>query len=79
MTADPPATLVIAICPSCGETVETKAQADETGVLHAQPASLAVIREHHSCDLWAISIALSAAAFRLSKVTVFKLKGDGES
>lgn len=76
MTADHPTTLVIAICPTCGETVETEAQADEMGLLHPKPASLATIRKHHSCDLWAISRALSAAAFRLSKVTVFKLKGD---
>lgn len=79
MTSDPPTTLVVAICPTCRLPVETKAQADPTGVLHAMPASLAVMREHYSCDLWALSIALSTAAFHLSKVTVYRVKGDEDA
>jgi hypothetical protein len=73
--APPPA---IAICPSCTHVVRAQCMRDPGGALHPCELDRAMQLQHKDCDLYKILEVLRRAAFNLSKVRVFTLKGGEE-
>lgn len=57
-------------CPSCGQEAACATLRTDLGLLLAQPASAATLRDHADCDLWGLSAALSRAAVMASQVAV---------
>lgn len=76
MTKAPPT--VTGICPSCQHRAEAPCLRDTTGVLHAGRLSSAMLVRHKHCDLNDLIAELNRAAYRLSRVQVFNVKGDDE-
>lgn len=75
MTSSPP---IVAICPTCGHKVEVACLTDSTGVLHPAELDTQTLVQHSNCDLWELLKVLSSAAYHLSKVQVFNVKGDSD-
>lgn len=76
MTKAPPT--VTGICPSCQHRAEAPCLRDTTGILHAGRLDSSMLQRHKDCDLNELFAELNRAAYRLSKVQVFNVKGEPE-